>query len=328
MNSLNVEEILGLTSLAKQQTRKKQMKKLLLIALMVSGLAFNDEAEPPDFCRQTAQVALAGCREVAQSDYNVALGKCVNISDPAARADCQRQAATDLSDALQTCQGGLDVRQVACEKLGPARYDPVINPANFVSRIDNPYFPLVPGTTFIYEDHFAGSLMRDEFAVTRNTRVIDGVTCVEVHDSVFTNGALTEDTLDWFAQDREGNVWYFGENTAELENGLLATIEGSFLSGVNNDKAGIIMKAHPAPGDFYRQEFSLGNAEDYAETLNLNSRVVVPYGRFNNCLKSQETTPLEPDALEDKYYAPGVGNVLTVDLVTGERDELISITTE
>jgi len=88
------------------------------------------------------------------------------------------------------------------------------------------------------------------------------------------------------------------------------------------------MKAHPGPGDFYRQEFSLGNAEDYAETLNLNSRVVVPSGHFNTCLKSQETTPLEPDALENKYYAPGVGNVLTVDLVTGERDELISITTE
>src|SRR5207237_5165211 len=140
---------------------------------------------------------------------------------------------------------------------------------------------------------------------------------------VFTNGALTEDTLDWFAQDREGNVWYFGENTAELENGLITTISGTFMAGVNGDKPGIVMKAHPAVGDFYRQEFSLGNAEDYGETLNLTSRVVVPYGRFNNCLKSEETTPLEPDALEDKYYASGVGNVLTVDLVSGERDELI-----
>ncbi len=281
------------------------------------------EANP---CQQTALAALDGCREVAQSDYNVALGKCVNISDPAARADCQRQAATDLSDALDTCQGGLNVRQGACEKLGPGRYDPVIDPTNFTTTIDNPYFPLVPGTTFTYLT--PNGAIRDVFAVTHDTRVINGVTCVQVHDSVYTDGELTEDTLDFFAQDREGNVWYFGENTAEFENGLLATIEGSFLSGLNNDKAGIIMKAHPAPGDFYRQEFSLANAEDYAETLNLNSRIVVPYGRFNNCLKSEETTPLEPDALEDKYYAPGVGNVLTVDLVTGERDELISITTE
>jgi hypothetical protein len=278
-----------------------------------------------DACAQTSDDALAACRGVAQSDYKVALGKCVNISDPAARAACQRQAATDLSDALDTCQGGLEIRQVACQKLGPARYDPLIDPANFVTTIDNPYFPLVPGTTFIYEDHFAGSIMRDEFAVTHNTRVLDGVACVEVHDSVFTDGALTEDTLDWFAQDRDGNVWYFGENTQELENGLITTIAGTFMSGVNNDKPGIIMKAHPAVGDFYRQEFSLANAEDFAETLSLNASVTVPYGSFNHCLRSQETTPLEPDLLEDKFYAPGVGNILTVDANTGERTELVRI---
>src|SRR5206468_400450 len=104
--------------------------------------------EEANACQQTALAALDGCREVARSDYNVGLGKCVNISDPAARADCQRQAATDLSDALDTCQGGLNVRQAACQKLGPGRYDPVIDPTNFTTTIDNPYFPLVPGTTF------------------------------------------------------------------------------------------------------------------------------------------------------------------------------------
>jgi hypothetical protein len=285
-------------------------------------------AEETNACQQTAFAALDGCSEAARSDNKVAFGKCVNISDPAARADCQKQAATDLSDALDTCQGGLEQRQVACGKLGPARYDPVIDPANFVSRIDNPYFPLVPGKTFIYEDHFAGSLMRDQFAVTRNTRVIAGVTCVEVHDSVFTDGALTEDTLDWFAQDMDGNVWYFGENTQELEDGLITTIEGTFMAGVNGDKPGIVMKAHPAVGDFYRQEFSLGNAEDYAETLSLNESVRVPFGSFDHCLRSQETTPLEPDLLEDKFYAPGVGSVLEVDENTGERTELIKIVTE
>ena len=286
----------------------------------------NSVTESSNFCLQTAGQAFTSCKSAARSDYQVTLGKCTNIADPAARRSCEQQAAADLADALDTCQGGLEVRQTSCQKLGPDRYDPPIDPTNFTTTIDNPYFPLVPGTTFTYLT--PNGAIKDVFAVTHDTRVIDGVTCVQVHDSVYTNDELTEDTLDFFAQDREGNVWYFGENTAEFENGLLATIEGSFLSGLNHDKAGIIMKAHPAPGDFYRQEFSLGNAEDYAETLNLNSRVVVPYGQFNNCLKSQETTPLEPDALEDKYYAPGVGNVLTVDLVTGERDELISITTE
>ena len=281
-----------------------------------------------NFCQQTALAALAGCRESAQSDDKVAVGKCINISDLAARKECERQASADLADALDTCQGGLESRQTACEKLGPARYDPVIDPANFVSKIDNPYFPLVPGTTFIYEDHFGGTNMRDEFAVTHNTRVIDGVTCVEVHDSVFTDGELTEDTLDWFAQDKEGNVWYFGENTAEFENGLIATISGSFMAGVNGDKPGIVMKAHPTVGDFYRQEFSLGNAEDYGETLSLNASVTVPYGSFDHCLRSQETTPLEPDVVEDKFYAQGVGNVLELDEITGERTELVEIVTE
>jgi len=269
---------------------------------------------------------LASCKSAARSDYEVAIGRCINITDPAGRRSCQQQAAADLADARDTCSGGFDVRRASCQKLGPGPYDPIINPTNFTTTIDNPYFPLTPGATFTYLSR--NGRIRDVFAVTHDTRVINRVTCVQVHDSVYTNDELTEDTLDFFAQDREGNVWYFGENTAEFENGLLATIEGSFLSGLNHDKAGIIMKAHPAPGDFYRQEFSLGNAEDFAETLNVNSRVVIPYGRFNNCLKSQETTPLEPDALENKYYAPGVGNVLTVDLVTGERDELISVTTE
>jgi hypothetical protein len=286
----------------------------------------NSANESSNFCLQTAGQAFTSCKSAAQSDYQVELGKCTNIADPAARRSCDQQAAADLADALDTCQGGLEVRQTSCQKLGPDRYDPPIDPNNFTTTIDNPYFPLVPGTTFTYLT--PNGAIKDVFAVTHDTRVIDGVTCVQVHDSVYTNDVLTEDTLDFFAQDLEGSVWYFGENTAEFEDGLLATIEGSFLAGVNNDKPGIIMKAHPAPGDFYRQEFSLGNAEDYGETLNLTSRVVVPYGRFDNCLKSEETTPLEPDALEDKYYAPGVGNVLTVDLVTGERDELVSITTE
>ena len=297
-----------------------------LCAGILSAQDKNSAAESANICVQTARDALASCKSAARSDRKLALGKCINITDPAAERSCERQAAADLADALDTCQGGFQVRQESCQKLGSGPYDPVIDPSNFTTTIDNPYFPLLPGTTFTYLT--PNGAIRDVFAVTHDTRVINGVTCVQVHDSVYTNDELTEDTLDFFAQDREGNVWYFGENTAEFEDGLLATIDGSFLAGVNNDKPGIIMKAHPAVGDFYRQEFSLGNAEDYGETLDLNSNVVVPYGHFNHCLKSQETTPLEPDALEDKYYAPGVGNVLTVDLVTGERDELVTITAE
>ncbi len=302
---------------------------LALTTLLAANLAAKPiPAATGDTCQQTAAAALTSCKAAAQSGDEVALGKCINITDPTARQTCEKQAEADLKDALDTCQGGFEVRQSSCEKFGPAPYDPPINPANFVSKIDNPYFPLVPGTTFIYKGNNAGDVIIDNFAITHDTRVIDGVTCVEVRDSVYTNGVLTEDTRDWFAQDKEGNVWYFGENTAELEDGLLATIAGSFMSGVNYDKPGIIMKAHPAIGDFYRQEFSLGNAEDYGRTIGHNATVTVPFGTFNHCLKSEETTPLEPDALEDKFYSAGVGNVLTVDQVSGERDELVQIFTE
>jgi hypothetical protein len=295
----------------------------VFLLLNLSGSAVI--AQGFDACGQTSQQARRSCLEAAQSNYVNALGKCTNISDPSARQACQDQALAALNTAQQTCQAGFVVRQTACETLGPAPYDPVIDPANFVTIIDNPYFPLQPGTTFIYGGQMPGGFERDEFAVTHNTRVIDGVTCVEVHDSVFTNNVLTEDTLDFFAQDRDGNVWYFGENTQELEDGLITTISGTFMGGVNGDKPGIIMKAHPAVGDFYRQEFSLSNAEDFGLTLSLNEVVTVHGRTFNNCLKSEEKSPLEPDVLEDKFYAPGVGNILTLDVHTGATSELVRI---
>jgi hypothetical protein len=298
------------------------------VTILLFTFVHAEPAEPPDFCERTAQFALTSCQRAAASDYWVALGKCVNLAEPSARENCRNEASTDLNDAQQTCQEQNDVRLAACDRLGPARYDPVIDPSNFVRRIDNPYFPLTPGTTFIYEGQTAEGFEHDEFAVTHHTRVILGVRCVEVHDTVKTDGQLTEDTLDWFAQDRDGNVWYFGENTHELEDGLITTIDGTFMAGVNGDKPGIIMKAHPAIGAFYRQEFSLNNAEDFAETRSLTQTVHLATGTFHNCLKSKETTPLEPDLLEYKFYALGVGNILTVDAHTGDRSELVRIRRE
>jgi len=298
---------------------------LILVSTLASGAA---TAGTINACDRTAAAVQRSCRAEAESDYQLALGKCGNLADAAERKACEAQAAAEFREALETCKEQYDARLEVCERLGPAPYDPVINPANFVSTIDNPYFPLKPGTTFISEGQTAHGFEHGEFAVTTNTRVILGVTCIEVRDRVFTDGVLSEDTLDWFAQDIDGNVWYFGENTYELEDGLISTIDGSFVAGVNGDKPGIIMKAHPSVGDFYRQEFSLGNAEDYAETIGLTESVTVPAGSFSNCLKSQETTPLETDLLEHKFYAPGVGNVLTIDANTGDRVKLIQITTD
>ena len=305
--------------------KRKALILLSLFLIISLFCAMSAVSAKTNYCQKTSQAALQSCRAGAQSDYSLALGKCDNFSDPAVAKACQEQALADRKDALATCSDQYDARQAVCQRLGRAPYDPPIDPANFVSTIDNPYFPLTPGTTFIYEGQTAQGLEHDEFFVTNNTKVILGVTCIEVRDTGRVNGELTEDTLDWFAQDKDGNVWYFGENAKQIVGGLVVGVEGSWTAGVDGAKPGIIMKAHPAVGDFYRQEFSLGTAEDMAEVLSLTESVTVPYGSFSNCLKTKETSPLEPDALENKFYAPGVGNVRTVDLVTGEILDLINI---
>jgi len=303
------------------------MKFRLLLILPVLGFPWSvTRAEgATNFCKLTAQTALQSCQVAAHSDQLLALGKCDNVSDPAGRKACKLQASADAKDALDECRAQDSVRQRACPRLGPRPYDPVIDPADFVDRIDNPYFPLVPGTNYVYEGHTPEGLEHNEFFVTRNTKKILGVTTVEVHDTVTTNGELTEDTLDWFAQDREGNVWYFGENTMELIGGRPSTLDGTFVAGENGARPGIVMKAHPTIGDFYRQEFDLGNAEDYGEVESLSDTISVPVGTFTHCLKTPESTPLEPDLHEAKWYAPGVGLILTRDLDTGQKSKLIRI---
>jgi len=295
-----------------------------VLALTVLFITLRGAAQT-NVCKLTAQAVFRSCKVGAQGDFVLETAKCDNVIDVSARKACRDQASADLKDALNLCDAGRSVRRVSCGKLGPQAYDPVIDPTNFVDKIDNPYFPLTPGTVFIYESHTRDGLERTEFFVTHNTKQILGVTTIEVHDTVTTNGEVTEDTLDWFAQDKEGNVWYFGENTMELIGGRPSTLEGTFTAGVNRAKPGIIMEANPTLGDFYRQEFDLSNAEDFAEVKSLSDTVTVPFGRFKNCLRTRETTPLEPDLKEAKFYAPGVGNILTKDLTTGQRSELVRI---
>ena len=161
--------------------------------------------------------AFGSCREGAESDYQLALGKCDNLSDPAKVAHCEKQAAGDFKDALQLCSEQNALRQIVCNRLGGALYDPKINPSNFVTVTDNPFFPLKPGPTFIYEGQTEDGFEHVEFTVTHKTKVIVGVTCVEVDDTARLDNKVAEDTRDWFAQDKEGNVWYFGENTTLVE---------------------------------------------------------------------------------------------------------------
>jgi len=202
-----------------------------------------------------------------------------------------------------------------------------IDPKDFSTTIDNPFFPLVPGTTYIYEGTKEGGAARDEFQVTRRTKVILGVSCREIRDRGYVDGVLEEDTLDWFAQDSDGNVWYFGEDTKELDaNGNVISTEGSWEAGVNGAQPGVIMEADPQVGDTYQQEFSPGVAEDMAAVLALNKTVNVPFGSFKDCLETKEFTPLEPNAIDHKFYARGVGFIQSVAVKGGrERLELVAI---
>src|SRR3989344_3986968 len=202
------------------------------------------------------------------------------------------------------------------------RVDPLINPANFVSGIDNKYFTLVPGKKFTYESKTDEGFERVEVEVTGETKKIMGVTAIVVRDRVWLNNELREDTRDWYAQDKEGNVWYFGEDTVELVDGKIVSRAGLWEAGIDGAKAGIIMKAKPKVGETYRQEYYKGKAEDMARVLALNATVTVPFGTFNNCLQTLDYTPLEPSVKEHKYYCPSVGTVaLVIDLDGNTREE-------
>jgi len=205
-----------------------------------------------------------------------------------------------------------------------------IDPADFVRYVTNPFFPLTPGTTFLYEGTTDGVPTSDTMSVTFDTKKILGVKCTVVRDQAFEDGVLVEDTIDWYAQDEEGNVWYFGEDTKELDpSGNVISTEGSWEAGVDGAQPGIIMEAHPRMGDRYQQEFAAGVAEDMAQVLNLkDDRVCVRYGCFDDVLLTKEWTPLEHNVVEQKYYAAGVGFILGVMVKGGdERSELVSITT-
>ena len=214
------------------------------------------------------------------------------------------------------------------KKLVPP-YRKEIEPANFVDRVDNRYFPLTPGTTFVYEGKTEDATVRVEDYVTHETKQVLGVTCVVVRNRVIENGDLVEETFDWYAQDKDGNVWYFGEDAKEYEAGVVVSTKGSWEAGVDGAMPGIIMEANPQVGDFYRQEYYKGEAEDMAEVLSLTESASVIYGSFDNLLMTREWTLLEPGIVEHKYYAPGVGLILEVMVEGGsERVELVEITTE
>ncbi len=197
----------------------------------------------------------------------------------------------------------------------------------FSTTIDNPYLPMKPGTRMVYRTTDGDEHGREVVRVTHRTRVVDGVTVRVVRDRAYVGGYLVEDTRDFYAQDRRGNVWYFGENTKTLENGTVTSTKGSWLAGVNRAMPGIVMEADPQVGDRYAQENAPGVAEDRAKVLSLDAHATVPYGSFDSLLKTRDFSPLEPSVVEHKKYLRGVGSILEKEVKGGqERLALVRVT--
>jgi hypothetical protein len=221
---------------------------------------------------------------------------------------------------LAGCGGG---EQALPQGNEPAELDP----ADFVGTIDNPYWPMAPGNRWVYREVDAeGNEQRVEVTVTDRTKTILGITATVVHDRVTEDGELVEDTDDWFAQDESGALWYLGEATTEFEDGKPVSTKGSWEAGVDGAEAGLIIPADPEPGMTYRQEHYAGEAEDRGEILRLDSRTTVPFGSFDGLLETEDTTPLEPEVVERKFYARGVGPILALSLSAGDREELVRFT--
>lgn len=304
-------------------------------------------------CSKTAKVLKSACGFDVRDNYLESAAICLNLSDRDNRKECFEEAFSEKKENNQQCREVFRARRELCNDIGEDPYDPpfgedyvdnFVNPLEIGNTIEpNPYFPLVPGNVWTYQ----GTILDDDgeeitetvtVTVTDKTKLINGVSCLVVNDIVVEGeeDTLIEDTDDWYAQDLHGNVWYCGEiaenfETFEGDNpeeAELVDIDGSWKAGRDGAKAGILFPAIPQVGDVIRQEVAWGNAEDVVEILSLTgTESTGPASCNGTCLVTRDFTPLEPEANENKYYVPGIGLIVEINLESGERLELIEFNT-
>lgn len=311
----------------------------VLFALL-SVFSFNHALAAGSSCSDTTHFALKACMTESQSTLARATARCVNKSVKTERFACNKVAATVLSSDEKLCKAQQKARQSLCGKIGEAAYDPAFRPANFVSAAEaaahpNRYFPLVPGMHQVYRGEGETSVID----VLDEVKHIGGVECRTVHDTVahHLDGAdvVIEDTLDWFAQDKLGNVWYCGEVSSSYDYVSvdhareLRDLHGSWKALRAGALPGIVMLARPKVGKVYRQEFDLGNAEDVARIVSITASATATVGSCSgNCVVTRDSTPLAPGGEEIKIYAPGFGLIQERDAETGDVIlELVEMTT-
>jgi hypothetical protein len=291
------------------------------------GLAQNSEGDEPLSCELQAIGLRNACGSDAADDLWEARSLCENIPDETEREACLDEAEVEYVENRQLCRDQLAARKDLCEELGEDRYVIELDPEDFVADplmigadvTPNPYFPLVPGMRWTYVGEEDGETVTVE--VTNTIKMIEGVPAIVVKDIVMLTDSeeTIEDTDDYFAQDLDGNVWYFGEISLNFEDGDLVDIEGSWQAGRDGAQPGIIMFADAQVGTVYRQEYLPAEAEDAGRILSVTGAGESEAASCDNdCVITEDFTPLEPGGLEQKVYAPGVGLILEVDPESGE----------
>jgi hypothetical protein len=272
----------------------------LVLAVMFMSLALTVQAQ--NFCSQTAQALFDACKAGVTEDFVIRNAVCINVSDSSERDECFGESDDERKEENLVCREQRDWRLEACELIGEERYDPDFEPEDFDTDFQNlthpnPYFPLTIGNKWTFRNKVENEVNRIE--VLNQTKLIDGVTCIVFRDKVFKDGFLVENTDDWFAQNMDRTVWYFGEEVKDYEvfdgdqpkRPELVSTDGSFKAGRDGDKPGIIFLAKPKKGDVYLEEFSLGNAEDVTEILATN----YSFG------KNSELDHLVPQQLAERF---------------------------
>lgn len=327
------------------QVRRALIGAMATIVVASTGYGFEHHSSGDvsnKSCSQVALAALKASKNEIQDDFWITTGKCINLSDQSLQGMCKDDARKEYSENRMFIKEQYAARLEICSHLGELAYDPVINPEDFVDFelvvagltefTSNPYFPLTPGLKKIYlvRDNSGRKKEKIQVEVLSETKEIMGVNCIVVRDRVWEfdeEGAkvLIEDTEDWFAQDLLGNVWYFGEIAKNYEDGELVNLEGSWKAGREYDIPGIIMWDAPVDGVLYRQEFSLGNAEDMALVDGYVDEMQIKRNIFENVLVTVDFTPIDPGIVEYKYYAPRVGLIKEEKPDDGEVLELVRL---
>jgi hypothetical protein len=287
----------------------------------------------------------SACRAEIRDDYYVENAKCLNESEFLERIECRRDAREAYREERQVCGEQLDARLEVCAAIGEAPYDPRFEPEDFETSLaaltrPNPYFPIQVGHQWVY-----GGDEDIQIDVLNETKLIDDIICFVVRDVVSEDGRLIEDTDDWFAVSKiDGAIWYCGEEVKDYEYfegdvpslPELVAIDGSFKVERDGDRAGVVFPGVPQVGEVFRQEFSLGNAEDIGEIVSTSygwgadpeldefvPRELAEFLCHSDCVVVAEYTPIEPGVFERKYYAPGIGFFLGVNPEDEEVVQLI-----